>query len=232
MVTPVQLLVPLLFLQDATAPYTPPPLPPVPLLERWVLENPWPPVIGLAAAGVVVFFILNARGGGGARQGALAAGALALVAALCVVTSFLVTTQREVLVQRTRELVAAAAQPDLRALAPMLAEDVGLRVLGRAYTEDKAGIVGLVDRYIGSEYRVTRHSVPSVTAHTDDGGAGSAGAAGGRTLARVRVEVDGMTNRSWWRLTWRRSGVAAGEWTVVHIEGLQIDFVGSEQMPR
>ena len=50
MVTPVQLLVPLLFLQDATAPYTPPPLPPVPLLERWVLENPWPPVIGLAAA--------------------------------------------------------------------------------------------------------------------------------------------------------------------------------------
>lgn len=219
------LLGPLSLAQVAEGPYSPPPLPAPPRLAHWLFENPWPPAIGLLAFAVLVFFIMNSRSQ--TKQGAMIAGGLIVTAAVCIVTSFAVTTDRERLAARTRELIAATATADLRELGPMLASDIGLSVLTRPAPQDKDGILGLVNRYMGNEVSVKQHAVSEVTAHIDRQGTG-------KTLARVRVTVDAagmndMTNRSWWRITWRKT--AEGEWEAMHIEGLQIDFVKSGMIP-
>ncbi len=223
---PAALLGPLSLAQTAEGPYFPPPLPSPPRLAHWLFENPWPPAIALAAFAVLVFFILNSRAQ--SRRGAIIAGCLLAVAAVCVVTAFLVTTDRERLAVRTRELIAATAAADVDSLGPMLAGDVSLNVLSVPFREEKAGILGLVTRYMGNEVRVRQCTVSEISAHIDRQGTG-------KTLARVRVSVDAagmndMTNRSWWRITWRQND--RGEWTAMYIEGLQIDFVKADMLPR
>lgn len=211
--------------QSSEGPYTPPPLPSPPRLAHWLLENPWPPAIGLAAFAVLAFFILNSRAQ--AKQGAVIALSLLAAAAACIAASFLVTTDRERLAAKTRELIAATATADLGTLGPMLASDVGLSVLERPAPQDKDGILGLVGRYMGNEVRIREHSTSELTAHVDRLGTG-------KTLVRVRVTADvagmsGASNRSWWRITWRKT--PDGQWQVLHIEGLQIDFVRAGMLP-
>lgn len=211
--------------QTSEGPYSPPPLPAPPRLAYWLFENPWPPVIALAAFAVVAFFIMNSRAQ--MRQGVLIAGGLLLVAAACILTSFLVTTDRERIAARTGELIAATAAADLRKLGPILASDIGLSVLERPAPQDKDGILDLVNRYMGNEVKVKQHSISELSAHVDRLGAG-------KTLVRVRVTADvaGMndaSNRSWWRISWRKT--PDGEWQAVHIEGLQIDFVRAGMLP-
>jgi len=207
--------------QADRGPYVPPPLPTTPILERWLLENPWPPAISLAAAAVIVFYVMRSRSQ--ARQGAIIAGVLILAAGICVLTSFVVTTDREKLADRTRSLIAATATANISDLRPLMASDIGLNVLGVPFRESKEGILGLVDQYMGSQYRVQQHSTSNLTAHVDRAGMG-------KTLVRVRVEVDGMANRSWWRITWRST--AEGDWQAMHIEGLQIDMVRESMIRR
>jgi hypothetical protein len=211
--------------QTSEGPYTPPALPAPPRLANWLFENPWPPAIGLLAFAVLAFFILNSRSQ--ARQGAMIASGLLLAGVACIATAFAVTTDRERLATRTRELIAATATPDLGRLGPMLAGDVGLTVLGRPAPHDKEGILGLVGRSMSNEVRVKEHSTSGISAHVDRQGTG-------KTLVRVRVVADvvGMSdtpNRSWWRITWRKT--AEGEWQAMHIEGLQIDFVREGMLP-
>lgn len=212
---------PLLVAQTTEGPFVPPPLPSPPRLAHWLFENPWPPSITLIALAVIVFVLLNARGQ--AKQGMGIGAGLLAIAAACIGTAFLVTTDRERVAARTVELIGATATADLAALRPLLASDVGLNVLGRPFPEEKEGILGMVGLYMGGSYRVEQHTVSNITAHVDR--LGSA-----RTLARVRVEVDGFTNRSWWRITWRKN--AQGEWEARHIDGLQIDMVKPSMLPR
>lgn len=215
-----------LLAQLGEGPYVPPPLPAPPRLAHYLFENPWPAAVFLLVVAALLLFVGNSRGR--AREGALLAGALAALAAACIGLSFLVTTERERLVAEMRRLIAATATADTDALAPMLASDVSLTVLGRQFPEDKPGILALVRRYMGGEVRVREHTLTEVTAHVDRLGAG-------QTLGRVRVSADvaGMSevgNRSWWRVTWRKAG--DGRWNAVHIEGLQIDMVQAGMLPR
>jgi hypothetical protein len=206
--TPAIIAGPWLLAQLSEGPYVPPPLPAPPRLPHYLFENPWPGAVFLLVIAVLVLFIGNSRGR--AREGALLAGLLALSAAGFIAASLLVTTERERLRDEMRRLIAATATADTEALAPLLASDVALNVLGRQFPEDKEGILGLV------------------AAHVDRHG-------GGQTLGRVRVSADvaGMTdvgNRSWWRVTWRKG--PDGRWTAVNIEGLQIDMVQAGMLPR
>lgn len=213
------------FAQAGAGPYSPPPLPAPPVWERWLFENPWPLVIGLCAAAVVIFFISNARAG--AARGVQLAMVLIALAAGSVLSSFLVTTERERLITQTERLIAATATADTPELAPMLASDVSLTVLDRPFSADKDGILGLVTRYMGGQIRVKEHSTSGASAHVTRSG-------NGQSLIRVRVVADAAgfsdtPNRSWWRITWRKN--AEGEWTAVHIEGLQIDMVKGSMIP-
>ena len=211
--------------QGADGPYSPPPLPAPPRLAHWLFENPWPPAIGLAAMAILLFFILNSRAQ--AKQGGIIALGLLLAAAATIATSFLVKTEREHLADRTRELIRATAAADLRSLGEMLASDVGLSVLTKPFSGDKDEILGLVNRYMANEYALKEHSTSELSAHIDRLG-------GGKTLVRVRVVTDALgvndlTNRSWWRITWRKS--TSGQWEAMHIEGLQIDLVNQHMIP-
>lgn len=201
--------------------FVPPELPAPPILEKWFLESPWLPALALAAVAALLFFILRSRNQ--PRQAAMGAGVPLLIAAAMIVLSLLVTTEREELAARTKELISATAAADLDRLAPMLAEDVGLSLLGTARNETKSGILGLVQRYPGSMFPVEEHSVHEITAHVDRAG-------GGRTICRARVVVQGVPNGSWWRVGWRKN--AAGQWTAVHIEALHIGYVSSGDLPR
>jgi hypothetical protein len=211
--------------QAADGPYSPPPLPAPPRLAHWLFEVPWPPAIGLVAMAVLLFFILNSRAQ--AKQGGMIALGLLLVAAATIATSFLVKTEREHLADRTRELIRATAAADVRSLGDLLASDVGLSVLTKPFSGDKDEIRDLVNRYMGNEYPLKDHSTSELSAHVDRLG-------GGKTLVRVRVVTDALgvndlSNRSWWRITWRKN--AAGQWEAMHIEGLQIDFVSEGMIP-
>lgn len=201
--------------------FVPPALAAPPVLERWFLESPWLPAIALAAVAALVFFILRSRGEG--RRAVLGAAAPLLLATAMIVLSMLITTEREKLAARTEELISATAAADLDRLAPMLAEDVALSLLGSTRDETKSGILGLVQKYPGGMFPVEEHSVHEITAQVDRAG-------GGKTLCRARVVVQGVPNGSWWRIGWRKN--AAGEWTAVHIEALHIGYVSSGDLPR
>ncbi|MBX3405281.1 MAG: hypothetical protein KF869_00850 [Phycisphaeraceae bacterium] len=224
--TPAIIAGPWMLAQLSEGPYVPPPLPAPPRLAHSLFENPWPLAIFLLVVAVLLLFIGNSRGR--AREGALLAGLFAAIAGACIAVSFLVTTERERLRVEMHRLIAATATADTEALAPMLASDVALNVLGRQFPEDKDGILGLVRRFMGSEVRVREHALNEVSAYVDGHGTG-------QTLGRVRVSADvaGMSdvgNRSWWRVTWRKG--ADGRWTAVNIEGLQIDMVQAGMIPR
>ncbi len=189
------------------------PLPSPPVWRVWLLESPWLPAIGLAAVGVALFVALGRRQQ--ARLGAAIGGAAVLAAAMVVATAFLVTTERERLIDGTKRFMRAAAAGDSAAVAPLLGEDVGLVIEGaRIPGFGKAATLRLVESV---EERFAFRDFGVVEAQAAVVGRGM-----GRAQAHVRVQPrDFYPSFSWWGLEWRKDG--GGEWRIEAIECLMID---------
>lgn len=206
-----------------------PALAPGPIFERFVLVNPWPVAVVLVIAAAVAWVVLSRQGR--TRHAGMAAGGLTLVAACVVAADLLVTTQREVLRDRTGLLVSAVAHVDLDALDGLLAENVlmfaspdrlgtGTRTITPGgQPRDKDAILDMVKRYLGSAYQIKEHRVLETQVAID-------GDRLARTQVHVRVtpEAAPLMHRSWWRLEWRRE--PGGAWLVTGIEPMQIDWLG------
>jgi len=204
----------------------PPPidgLPPAPLLERFLFEQPLLPlaVLGLLAviAGIA-FASRNQR-----RRGVLVAGVLVALAGGVYLMSTLVTTEREELLARTEVLIGATARVDSTVLRDILTENASLRTTGDiervlASIEGRAEILSRAHQNLQGRYQVTQWAIVDRQATID-------GPNVGRTLVRVGVDVEGFsrTHYSWWRLHWERG--PDGQWRCFEIEPRWIFGAGS-----
>lgn len=205
-----------------TQPASVPALPAPPLLERLLFENPWPAIGALLAAALVAAWLLNKQSR--AREGLLAAGGLAVLALAVYIASAVVTTQREVLAARTRELINLTAAADTTGLEPLMARDVTFRAFLTQQSYQRDAILDLVRRYPGQMYPVKSHRIDRVQATID-------GPNAARTQTHVTTESPEATlynlpTGSWWRLNWRKD--PDGQWRLTGIELLQVDGVSPD----
>ncbi len=189
----------------------PPRLPPGPVWERLLFENPLPLVLVLVAAGVIAFYIFRRRGR--VAMGAGAAGALILLAAGAWVMARQVVTEREGVKVAAAELVDAASKADTGRLDAMLDDGV------MAYTVDAPGgmpksrILAEVRRRLGEEYPIKEYVIQESQAAVDGPGVARA------QLKGYVVESErGMSRSTWWALDLRRDG--AGRWRTTAIRPL------------
>ncbi len=196
-----------------------PPLPKPPILESLVFESPTLLIVALAAVALAAFFGFRAQGQ--TSRGSLITGAAIILAGALLLVSRLVTTPREHMQQRTRDLVRAVAEVDIPALNGLLAPDARLiadrfRVVAGMDGASREQIIAGVQDTIGRQHRVEDWAVLKLQATQD-------GPAVGRTQTQVRVNSGGI-NFSWWKIDWRLQ--EDGQWRAVGIEPLFISGVG------
>jgi hypothetical protein len=199
-----------------------PDLPRPPILQL-LLEQPHYIAAGLLFGGVVAWAFLRRRGLG--ARGLAAVGVAAGAALGIELLAAGITTPRERILARTRDLVRAVAGADAGATGLILADDARLRVdisrLQGALSDgmDREEILGLVRTAMRSEFRVREHRIVEARAAID-------GPNVGRTLVRVRVVPESGTSAhySWWQLDWRLEG---GAWRAFVVQPRWIQFVGS-----
>ena len=201
-------------------------LPDLPLLAHYLLENPWPVAIGGATVGVVVMLLARRHGRHAMGTRMLFVGFAVSCAAL--ILGYLVTTEREVLRQRTRELadcVATARTIDLREL---LTEQARVASFSPVYagTRGRDQVLQAVQSKIAEFGPLESHEIGPVQAIVD-------GATVARTQARVWVrprkdlQFIGAPTGIWLRIDWRREAATdpwrAGAITLMQIDGLGIN---------
>lgn len=191
-----------------------PPLPSSPLIERILLDNPWPTVVAMLLVGVVGFLILNQRGR--AKHGLVVFGAALVAAAGAFVCAMVVETDREAMKRRSRELIGAVARVEVESLEELLDGDMELNVTQVGRGVGKEQTIASVRRYLGSVYPVREHTILELQSTLD-------GPRLGRTQVRVRVTSDVGVLPSWWRVDWLRD--TDGTWRARRIEALWIPGV-------
>lgn len=182
--------------------------------QKWVLERPLTPAVLCIVIAAVAWYILRSQGK--ARQGAQAAGVLALVGIAIYVTGSVVQTTGEKLMLRTRELVNAVAAADPTRVGTMLASDA----VAMPWGFDRDVILARLESDLGRRFVIKQHSIHELRAAID-------GANAARTQVRVRVVTDALLYEapvgSWWMISWRKDN--AGEWTVRETQMQQLDGV-------
>ena len=187
-----------------------------PFYEVWTLESPWPLCVLLVIAALTAAWFLNQRGK--QRRALLVGGGLLLAAGALVLLAHLVTTTREALRTRTRELVGAVARGETAQLNQLLASDATVLTSGQPWIEGRQAILEGVQRTTGGPYKVRRSVVLEEQQQIDQKHYA-------QTQVWVRIEGDGFFGRSWWRLAWRHEDPAKSidDWKVVSIDLLDID---------
>lgn len=198
-----------------------PPLTETPLLERWLYESPTLPVGLLVLLAVVVLFLTLKQPK--RLPGLLVAGVLLAAGVGLFLTARAVTTQREMLSERSAKLVDAVARVDFPAVRALVRPDVRVgpsdNADGLARSIPKIsgilpleGVMALRLREEGAF--VGSHQILETRAGMDAPNAG-------RTLVRVRVRGPSgeLLGHSWWELEWKLSG---GDWLASRIEAIWI----------
>lgn len=185
---------------------------------RYLFDNPWPLAGLLVAVAVGLVWWFNRQGK--AKEGVRWAALCGALAAAAVLTGRLVTTQREVLMAQTRQLISVTAKADLVVLEPLLAREIVLTLPGNSAAFSRGQILDLVRKYPGGQYPVESVSIDSVQAVLD-----------GPSIANAQVHVRTSAPEatlydfpvgSWWKIGWRRDG---DRWVVSSLQCLQIDGV-------
>lgn len=185
----------------------PPALPPPGLVDRWVLESPWPLALACLAAGIVAWRAgwLGGRGWLAGVMGAVVAGALLLA-------GLLVQTPRERIAASARRLVRGVATGSPAGVGAELARDARLRAWLFAAGIDRDQILAEVGARFGSgEFRLEDWGVLELDACQD-------GPNVGRAHVKVRVvpAATGTPHLSWWKLDYRLE--EGGVWRARGIE--------------
>lgn len=132
---------------------------------RWVLENPWPAGVLLAAlAGLIAW---RAPAGAARRRHLLVAGALAIAGAAVLVAGRLVVTAGEHARALTRSLLDAVVAGDVAAASAHFAGDATLSFgtpdnPGLARAEIEARL-----KWIEGRYRVASNQITALAAYTE-----------------------------------------------------------------
>lgn len=188
----------------------PPPLPPHPALEHWLLENALYPALALAALALLLFFTLRSSARPGAARDAAIAGAALLLAAIAVfLVDAAVETRRESALRTVQTFVGAASTGDAAAADSALARSVSVRAAG-------APIQGIDRDWL-------LNAIPAIAASTEILGSeiqrnrADLDPSGQRAVANLRVTAggDGQGRAiTWWRVelaraddTWRIDGL-------------------------
>ncbi|MCA9271885.1 MAG: hypothetical protein KDA31_02450 [Phycisphaerales bacterium] len=195
-----------------------PALPKTPLLEHWLFESPTLLTGLLVVLGVVALIAALRR----KKKLAPLIGAVVLfvLAAGVYVTAGLVTTDREVLMGRTAELVGAVAEGNADGVRAILAEPFRINP-----SDNASGNARRVPRITDFEQirtAIEKWINPLIGSHQIlETRAGMEGPSIGRTLVRVRVRMPdgGLLGHSWWEIEWRRSG---DTWLATRIEAVWI----------
>jgi len=200
-----------------------PDLPPAPLLERYVTDNPWPLAGALAALAIIAAIVFLRRGERRPALIALVAGVV--LAGGVALASALVTTSRERVAGATRGLVAAVSRRDIPKVREILDPDA------RVYYFRARGGAGLdhIEQQIrtdfGSGVDVPSVRLAALQAVTDT-----------PTTARSQVHViadlragaefglESRPVRSVWRIYWRKA--PDGAWRAEELELLWIGLPG------
>lgn len=206
-------------------PYSPPEVP-VPVVQVWVFEQPLMPVVVLVLVGLAAAFTL--RRSGKPRPAALAIAAAGVVCVGLVLSSGLVTTQREHVAQASREIIRVVAENDRDAATEKMRPTVSLRMGFGAASDTREALLRQIDRLHsvatvrGARVLDTRVQVRSPTL----------------AVAYVRVRVEGDVNGfpippySWWELNFATSDDPAspgGAWDLAAIKPLFIVGVDNPQ---
>ncbi len=181
---------------------------PTPWLTHLTLENPWPMLVTLGAIGAGLIVIGRRR----EQKRKIVAGIVfAVLGVLIWLAGLLISTDREMMVNRTRLLVKAAVMPvAMEVFGELLSRDVRLfdhdyesilRMIGRA--EDRWGvksawITNLQVRQDGPQRGVTYLSV----------------------ITRVDSRYGGGATQTRWLLHWRKE--TDGLWRLVKIEWIEL----------
>jgi hypothetical protein len=194
----------------------PPRFPPAPLLDRFVLEGPYPLAGALLAAGVAIVMLGRARL---ATRTLIAASGVCLALALgAVLAGTLIVTDRERITDRTRSLVSAVAGVRPAEVQELLAEDAALYAF---FTGPKGlsrpEIMEMVSRDMSGTYRLHDHTVREVRVLLEGPRVARA-----HVLVMVDPEETRLQTWSWWRIDWVRE---ADAWRVRAIEPLSIQGI-------
>lgn len=195
----------------------------------YTLENSWPLGLALILASVLAFALLNARSR--FKMAKIVTVLLVLGGIGVIIAGYTVKTEREVLREKTRELVELTAKADTAGLRDMLQETA--RVLAFGIVPGPRGreeILDSVRTNLGERYPIGEHSIGSVQASID-----------GKNVARTQVRVwvkprddqklYDISTGAWFRLDWQRDPLpqpgAFGPWKVSKITVMQIDGLGT-----
>lgn len=195
-----------------------PTLPHAPLIERYLFESPTVPATLLVVIGLaVLIWGLKREKKAPPMIAALVLFALAISA---YIVAGKVTTPREVLKERTAELVAAVAASDFQATRAMLSDNVRIGPSDNAsgVARSRTPRITRIDQ-LESAMNLTRALVGSHQILETRAGLDSP--AIGRTLVRVRVSGPSgeLLGHSWWEIEWRKSGET---WLATRIEAIWI----------
>jgi hypothetical protein len=197
-------------------------LPGTPLPDRWLYETPWTPAVLLAVAGMIAALLL-------ARAARPRAGALAVTLALTLAAGLValahsVKTPRELLIDRTRALVAAVLGADANRLQRELSPTFTLTLLGRQSARGKDHIVQQVRADIAQRFGAKASELRWVRATID-------GPTSARTQASVLATSDllGSPTPTVWMLYWRAD--AQGQWLLSRLEAQEIGLFTSVPDP-
>lgn len=193
------------------------------VLDRWVFEQPWPLGVGLLGAGMLVMYVLVARGEW--KRGVGAGGALVLAGALVLIAGYAVTTTREHLIARGGAFVDAFFAADASAVGEALDPAFRLSAAGRdARGVDREAIMRLASS--SAAFQVKKYD------YAEQPG-GSAAESSATTRFRVRVYTplrgySGVPLTTAWEAQWSRVGDV---WTITSLDMIDSsDGVPSPEM--
>jgi len=182
-----------------------------------VFEEPMMAMIVIGLIGVVILLMLRARGKlWWGLAGLVAAG---LMAGGLLMASRMVETDRELVSDRARGLVAAVAVGDRAGMLGLMGESVVVQTRF-ASAKGRDRVVELAARVPGLAESV---SVAEIQADFP-------GPRVGRTMVKVRVDGSYAPSSSWWMIHWERGerGDAMDDgWVAVYIEPLWIQGVNN-----
>ena len=151
----------------------------------------------------------------------MAIGAGVGLAIAVVVLASLVTTTRERLRGRTKELVGAVARAELDRLGELLAADVVLTARGESLVIGREGLIEAVEATTGSAYPIKTAALIKEEQQADERNFG---------FTQVWLRLEGTSpelfGRCWWKIGWRREAEGSSEvWRATSIDILQVDFL-------
>jgi len=204
-----------------------PTLPAAPVLPHYLLEDPWPVVVGLLLAGLIAAIVLHRRDR--LKSGLRILGLAVVLAAGVYALASLVTTEREVLAARTRDAATFTAAAKVSDLRDLLTERASVHAFNPIpVPHGREELLDTVRSTLGHSIIVKELTIGPVRAVVD-------GPNVARTQVRVWAKLDGEQAfynapiGAWFRLDWTRE--ALGPWRITGINVMQIDGVGVNPSP-